>query len=127
MPPAQSCSIIGTSTDLGRALGAALAAPRHWLALGGRNEARLAERDRILLTGVCAGFIRPAMTDAQSFPKPGLVSAERAAAFILAGIASGRRHVVLPRPPCCVSRLASLRPRASPCGFCSGAKAGPTG
>ncbi|HTU52923.1 MAG TPA: dehydrogenase, partial [Acetobacteraceae bacterium] len=50
------------------------------------------------------------MTEAHTLPKPGMMSAERAAALILAGIASGRRRVAFPRSLYLAGRMASLLP-----------------
>ena len=61
------------------------------------------------------------MTEAHTGAKPGMMSAERAAALILAGIARNRRRVAFPRrlylagrfvsllPPRAAARLLSLR------------------
>ena len=69
-----------------------------------------AERKGIGLTSACPGFIRTPMTEAHADPKPGMVSADRAAALILAGIASRRRRVAFPRPLYLAGRLVSLLP-----------------
>ncbi len=83
--------------------------------------APIAERKGIRLTSVCPGFIRTPMTEAHTGAKPGMMSAERAAALILAGIARNRRRVAFPRrlylagrfvsllPPRAAARLLSLR------------------
>jgi short-subunit dehydrogenase len=72
--------------------------------------APIAEGKGIGLTSVCPGFIRTPMTEAHTLPKPGMMSAERAAALILAGIASGRRRVAFPLPLYLAGRLVSLLP-----------------
>ena len=58
--------------------------------------APVARRRGILLTSVCPGYVRTAMTAKNPFPMPGLMDADRAAGIILRGIAAGRRRVVFP-------------------------------
>ncbi len=72
--------------------------------------APIAERNAVHLTSVCPGFIRTPMTDAHNRPKPGMMSAERAAAIILAGIAKNRRRIAFPYPLYLASRFVSLLP-----------------
>ncbi len=55
-----------------------------------------AARAGILLASVCPGYLRTPMTEANRFPMPGLMAAERAAAIILRGLARGRRRIVFP-------------------------------
>jgi len=55
-----------------------------------------ARKGGILLTSVCPGYVRTAMTAKNTFPMPGLMDADRAAGIILRGIAAGRRRVVFP-------------------------------
>ncbi len=50
----------------------------------------------IVLTSVCPGYVRSAMTERNSFPMPGLMDAEKAARIILRGVAAGRTRVVFP-------------------------------
>jgi short-subunit dehydrogenase len=56
----------------------------------------MARRRGVLLTSVCPGFIRTAMTAGYQFPMPGLMDAERAARIILRGVAAGRARVAFP-------------------------------
>ena len=58
--------------------------------------ARGARSRGVLLTSVCPGYVRTAMTAANRFRMPGLMDADRAAAIILRGIAGGRRRVAFP-------------------------------
>jgi NAD(P)-dependent dehydrogenase (short-subunit alcohol dehydrogenase family) len=58
--------------------------------------APVARRQGLLLTSICPGFIRTAMTAEYQFPMPGLMDAERAARIILRGIAAGRMRVTFP-------------------------------
>jgi len=53
-------------------------------------------RSGIVLTSVCPGYIRTAMTARNRFPMPGLMDADRAARIILRGIAAGRVRVTFP-------------------------------
>lgn len=55
-----------------------------------------AERVGLRLTSVCPGYVRTAMTEANPFPMPGLMDADRAARIILAGIAKGQRRIAFP-------------------------------
>jgi short-subunit dehydrogenase len=58
--------------------------------------ASAARRNGVVLTSVCPGYVRTAMTSKNPFPMPGLMDADRAAAIILRAIAAGRRRVVFP-------------------------------
>jgi short-subunit dehydrogenase len=64
----------------------------------------------IVLTSVCPGYIRTAMTDGNQFPMPGLMDAERAARIILRGVAAGRVRVAFPWWLAAVARFADLLP-----------------
>lgn len=67
-------------------------------------------REGILLTSVCPGYVATPMTESNPFPMPGLMSAERAAAIILRGVARGRRRVVFPWWLGLAARMAGLLP-----------------
>jgi NAD(P)-dependent dehydrogenase (short-subunit alcohol dehydrogenase family) len=69
-----------------------------------------ARRLGVLLTSVCPGYVRTAMTAANRFPMPGLMDADRAARIILRGIAAGRRRVVFPWWVAAAARLVGLLP-----------------
>ncbi len=72
--------------------------------------AALVAREGILLTSVCPGYVATPMTADNRFPMPGLMSADRAAAIILRGIARGRRRVVFPLWVGLAARLVGLLP-----------------
>lgn len=55
-----------------------------------------ARRSGILLTSVCPGYVRTAMTANNRFPMPGLMDADRAVQIMLRGIAAGRTRVTFP-------------------------------
>ncbi|HEX4172643.1 MAG TPA: SDR family NAD(P)-dependent oxidoreductase, partial [Acetobacteraceae bacterium] len=55
-----------------------------------------ARRQGVLLTSICPGFIRTAMTAGYQLPMPGLMDADRATRIILRGLAAGRIRVVFP-------------------------------
>ena len=67
-------------------------------------------REGIIVTSVCPGYVRTAMTERNRFPMPGLMDAERAARIILRGIAAGRRRVVFPWWMGVAARLVGLLP-----------------
>ncbi len=69
-----------------------------------------ARRRGIVLTSVCPGFIRTAMTAGYRFPMPGLMDAGRAARIILRGVAAGRTRVVFPWWMGLGARVAGLLP-----------------
>jgi short-subunit dehydrogenase len=69
-----------------------------------------ARRRGIVLTGVCPGFIRTAMTEGYTFPMPGLMDADRAARITLRGVAAGRVRVVFPWWMGLGARIAGLLP-----------------
>ncbi len=69
-----------------------------------------ARRCGIVLTSVCPGFIRTAMTAGYRFPMPGLMDADKAARIILRGVAAGRARVVFPWWMGLAARTAGLLP-----------------
>lgn len=72
--------------------------------------APLAARQGIVMTSICPGFVRTAMTAKNRFPMPGILEADQAAAIILRGVAAGKRRVVLPRWMALLTRGAGLLP-----------------
>ena len=85
---------------------ASKAAVDGWI-VGSAPEAR---QRGIMLTSVCPGFIRTAMTAGYRFPMPGLMGADRAARIILHGVAAGRIRVVFPWWIGLAARVAGLLP-----------------
>ncbi len=69
-----------------------------------------ARRRGVALTSVCPGFIRTPMTARFTFPMPGLMSPERAAAIILRGIAAGRVRIAFPWWMAMWARIGGLLP-----------------
>ena len=67
-------------------------------------------RNSILLTSVCPGYIRTAMTARNRFPMPGLMDADRAARIILRGVEAGRVRVVFPWWMGVAARIGGLVP-----------------
>ncbi|MCZ8292485.1 MAG: SDR family oxidoreductase [Hylemonella sp.] len=59
---------------------------------------------------VSPGYLRTPLTAGNRFAMPGLMSAEDAAQALLAGVARGREHIVLPRRIGWLSRLLSCLP-----------------
>ena len=49
------------------------------------------------VTVICPGYVRSRMTDANSFPMPFLMDADRAARLIAEGLARNRARIVFPR------------------------------
>jgi NAD(P)-dependent dehydrogenase (short-subunit alcohol dehydrogenase family) len=88
------------------AYGASKAAVDAW-AVASAPELR---RNGIILTSVCPGYIRTAMTARNRFPMPGLMDAERAARIILRGIAAGRVRVTFPWWMGLAARIGDLLP-----------------
>jgi short-subunit dehydrogenase len=72
----------------------------------------IARRQGVLLSSVCPGYVRTAMTARNRFPMPGLMTAERAAAIILHGLVRGRRRVAFPWWMAAAARVAGLLPLA---------------
>jgi len=70
-----------------------------------------ARRSGIVLTSVCPGYVRTAMTANNRFPMPGLMDADRAARIILHGIAAGRLRVTFPWWMGLAARAAGLLPQ----------------
>ena len=69
-----------------------------------------ARRQGVVLTSICPGFVRTAMTAGYQFPMPGLMDADRAARIILRGVAAGRLRVVFPWWMGIAARAAGLLP-----------------
>jgi NAD(P)-dependent dehydrogenase (short-subunit alcohol dehydrogenase family) len=67
-------------------------------------------RKGILLTSVCPGYIRTAMTARNRFPMPGLMGADRAARIILRAIDAGRIRVIFPWWMGLAARIGALVP-----------------
>jgi short-subunit dehydrogenase len=67
-------------------------------------------RQGVLLTSICPGYVRTAMTARNRFPMPGLMDADRAARIMLRGLAAGRRRIVFPWWMGLAARLVALLP-----------------
>jgi NAD(P)-dependent dehydrogenase (short-subunit alcohol dehydrogenase family) len=72
--------------------------------------ATTAGREGVLMTSICPGYVRTAMTARNRFPMPGLMDADRAARIMLRGLAAGRRRVVFPWWMGIAARLVGLLP-----------------
>lgn len=66
----------------------------------------------VLMTSVCPGYVRTAMTAENRFPMPGLMDADHAAALVLRGVAAGRRRVAFPWWMAALARVAGALPPA---------------
>ncbi|MEK9662052.1 MAG: short-chain dehydrogenase, partial [Alphaproteobacteria bacterium] len=67
-------------------------------------------RDGIDVSVICPGFVRSQMTDANDFPMPFLMDADRAAAIILRGLAARRGRIAFPWPMYAASLLIQALP-----------------
>ena len=72
--------------------------------------AQMARREGVVLTSLCPGYVRTAMTARNRFPMPGLMPADRAARILLRGLTAGRRRVVFPWWVGLAARLVGLLP-----------------
>ncbi len=68
--------------------------------------------DGVRVSVICPGFVTTPMTDVNRFPMPFLMSAERAAAIIQAGLARDRGRIVFPRRLALGVYLLTLMPDA---------------
>lgn len=68
--------------------------------------------ESIVVSTVSPGYLRTALTAGNRFAMPGLMEPEVAAKAILAGIAQGRTHIVLPARIGWLARLLNLLPGA---------------
>lgn len=66
----------------------------------------------IRVSVVCPGFVRSPMTDANAFPMPFLMDAERAAGIILRGLAADRARIAFPWPMYAAAQLMQALPAA---------------
>jgi short-subunit dehydrogenase len=72
----------------------------------------MARRQGVLMTSICPGYVRTAMTARNRFPMPGLMGAERAAGIILRGLARGARRIMFPWWMGLAARIVGLLPLA---------------
>ncbi|MBS0559020.1 MAG: SDR family NAD(P)-dependent oxidoreductase [Proteobacteria bacterium] len=72
--------------------------------------ARGARAAGVLISSICPGYVQTPMTDRNRFPMPGLMDADRAAAIILRGMASGRTRIAFPWWMAAAARLTGLLP-----------------
>lgn len=68
--------------------------------------------ESIVVSTVSPGYLRTALTAGNRFAMPGLMEPEAAAKAMLAGIARGRTHIVLPARIGWLARLLNLLPEA---------------
>lgn len=68
--------------------------------------------DSIVVSTVSPGYLRTALTAGNRFAMPGLMEPEAAARALLAGVAQGRSHIVLPARIGWLARLLNLLPDA---------------
>jgi short-subunit dehydrogenase len=59
---------------------------------------------------ICPGFVRSPMTEANDFPMPFLMEADRAADIILRGLARGRTTIAFPWPLALAARMVGALP-----------------
>ena len=71
-----------------------------------------ARRQGIVMTSLCPGFVVSPMTAANSFPMPGIMSAERAAALMLRAIRRNATRSAFPVWIATAARLSALLPPA---------------
>jgi short-subunit dehydrogenase len=72
--------------------------------------AHTARAQGVLVTSVCPGFVRSAMTAKNSFKMPGLMDADRAAQIILRAVRKGRTRITFPWYMGVIGRLTALLP-----------------
>ncbi len=72
--------------------------------------AATARTEGVLMTSICPGYVRTAMTACNRFPMPGLMDADRAARIMLRGLTAGRRRIVFPWWMGLAARLVGLLP-----------------
>lgn len=78
-----SCPAYSASKNCVRAYGEAL---RGWLS-----------RQSVQVSVICPGYIKTAMTAANNFPMPFMMSAEKAAGIIAAGLADNKARIAFPK------------------------------
>lgn len=64
----------------------------------------------IKISVICPGFIESRMTDANNFPMPFIMPAEKAAGIIAAGLEKGKTRIEFPWPMVWALKLASVLP-----------------
>ena len=68
-------------------------------------------KDGINLSMIYPGFVKSRITDANDFPMPLIMPAEKAAEIIIKGLKRGRKSIAFPWPMVWMMRLMSLLPR----------------
>ena len=64
----------------------------------------------VAVTVICPGYVKTPMTDANDFTMPFLMSVERAAGLIAAGLAANKARIAFPWPMVAAARLLALLP-----------------
>ena len=64
----------------------------------------------VAVTVICPGYVKTPMTDANDFTMPFLMSVERAAGLIAAGLAANKARIAFPWPMVAAVRLLALLP-----------------
>ena len=64
----------------------------------------------VAVTVICPGYVKTPMTDANDFAMPFLMSVERAAGLIAAGLAANKARIAFPWPMVAAVRLLALLP-----------------
>ncbi len=113
--PAQRCALVGVASIAGwRGLpgnGAYCASKGGLIRYLQSLRAEL-RGSRISVHTVCPGYLRTALTAGNRFSMPGLMEPQAAAEALLAAVARGRAHIVLPRRTGWLARLLGCLPDA---------------
>ena len=67
-------------------------------------------RDGIAVSAICPGFVKTAMTDANDFPMPFLMPADKAAAIMARGLARNTAVIAFPWPMLALVKALSILP-----------------
>lgn len=87
---------------------ASKAALDHWTVATAHHAASLG----VVMTSVCPGYIRTAMTAKNRFPMPGLMDADRGADIILRAVLAGKRRIAFPWWVAAMARVVGALPPA---------------
>ena len=59
---------------------------------------------------ICPGFVKTELTDKNDFPMPGIITAEKAAVYIIKGIVKGSHEIHFPKSFTVPLKLIALMP-----------------
>ena len=88
----------------------AYCASKAWVRVWGEGLRPDWQRRGVTVSVICPGYVKSPMTDANDFPMPFMIDAERAAGIIVRGLARGAARIVFPWRLYAILRLVAALP-----------------